>query len=241
MKRDRFRPGDAVKYRDRPYLVLWGGESPDGTGRQYGLVTRTGEFVPGKPVPESELSRNGKRDQNMKLYEIAEDLRSTLDDLAAETEPDSLDSIEAYLNQIEIDFAEKLDGCASYIAEMNAEREVLAAEIQRLQNRKKSVENAILRFKAYILGCLQSSGQRKVKTALFTISVRKGVERLTELETDEEFARVVAAVPAGYLKVETKILRGALLQAIKGGQYEVPEHLSELLAIVRGPETLSIR
>ena len=102
----------------------------------------------------------------MKLYEITEQLRQlmAMDDVPPEQLQDTLDMVND-------EFEAKAENIAMLIREMALDAEGYKAEIDRLSDRKKSLDNKVESLKDYLRVNMQAADMTKIKGKLFTISL----------------------------------------------------------------------
>ena len=102
----------------------------------------------------------------MKLYEITEQLRQlmAMDDVPPEQLQDTLDMVND-------EFEAKAENIAMLIREMVLDAEGYKAEIDRLSDRKKSIDNKVESLKDYLRVNMQAADMTKIKGKLFTISL----------------------------------------------------------------------
>ena len=102
----------------------------------------------------------------MKLYEITEQLRQlmAMDDVPPEQLQDTLDMVND-------EFEAKAENIAMLIREMTLNAEGYKAEIDRLSDRKKSLDNKVESLKDYLRVNMQAADMTKIKGKLFTISL----------------------------------------------------------------------
>ena len=94
------------------------------------------------------------------------------------------------LNGMEGELNEKLENIVNFIRSLEGDISVIKSETDRLQARKRSIENKITSLKQYTEDCLRAVNKTKVKTALNTISIQKNppsVEIIDENLIPEEF------------------------------------------------------
>lgn len=112
----------------------------------------------------------------MTLYELtgaALELYQMMQD--GEIEEDVFkDTLEAVEGEIEY----KCDSYCKVIYSLNGYSESLQKEIDRLQARLKSIDNNVKRLKAAMQSMFEVTGKNKIKTNLFTISLRKNPPKL---------------------------------------------------------------
>lgn len=107
----------------------------------------------------------------MKLYEYAESYRYLLDQVESGeyTEDDVKDTLEA----IGISTAEAVEQVGKIILEADAGAAALKAEEDRVKARRMALERKEAALKEYLKNALKIMGERKVKTPLITVSIRK--------------------------------------------------------------------
>ena len=95
------------------------------------------------------------------------------------------------------DLKAKLDNCCKYIKNEQATIKGLEDEIKRLQDKKKSKENAIERLKKLMEGAMNAAGERKLACGTFLVYIQKNPESV-KLDTED-----VSNIPAEYFKART--------------------------------------
>lgn len=160
----------------------------------------------------------------MNIYEITGDILKLQEMLLEEPENEAIqDTLESLNGELET----KAENYVKVIKNMQAEADAYKAEINRMSDRKKSIENGIERMKNALFNAMQVTETEKIKGDLFTISLRNGAPQLPQ-ELDWH------TVPVHYLKEqEPKIDRVELLKAVKSGEVTGIE-------LVKG-QSLSIR
>ena len=107
----------------------------------------------------------------MKLYELTEQYEM-LQEMMYDPEVDEQvlhDTLEAIWGEIE----EKADGYAKIIFSMKADVEKLRAEEQRLETRRRSLEQRSKWLKDILESNMREIGKTKFKTALFSFNIQK--------------------------------------------------------------------
>ena len=105
------------------------------------------------------------------MYELTSDFLEVLE-LASnpEIDPDAIaDTLEAINLEIEI----KAENTAKVIKELDGMAAALKAEEQRLNARRKSIENNVERIKTGLYEAMKATGKTKFKTALFSFAIAK--------------------------------------------------------------------
>lgn len=147
----------------------------------------------------------------MKIYEIPGALRDLLDRLDAdpdtgEVDGDALAAYAEYQGQA----AEKLEGTACYVRELEAEAEAIKAEEDRLAKRRKALEGKAARLKTYLMPALEAVGG-KVKGVMASLRIsRTQAVKVLDLE----------ALPEAFRRIKTTIDpdKTAIKKALKSGE-----------------------
>lgn len=138
----------------------------------------------------------------LNLYEMA-----TEPDLDAEALQDTIDAVEG---EIEV----KADGYAKVIRQMDGDIATLKAEIDRLSNRKKSIENSKDRIKKSLETAMMATGKTKFKTELFSFGIQKNP---ASLKFTDDFD--MAELDDKYIKyADPEVNKQAVKDALKSGE-----------------------
>lgn len=143
----------------------------------------------------------------MNLYELTDSYLKVLE-LIENGEEGLEDTLESINDTIEL----KADGYARIIRNLEANAVALKTEIDRLTNRKRSIENSIDRLKENLKNAMIATGKEKIKTDLFNITVVNNPVAVNVI--DEKL------IPEKYFKVEIirKLDKLSLRDAIKNGE-----------------------
>lgn len=120
----------------------------------------------------------------MSLYEITGRLAYLRELIESEaiSEEDATDTMEAILQEQEDGY----ENAVKWIRDIEAEIEAVKAEVDKLAEKKKVLENRKERVRDYILRSMQASGQTKVKAGFFTIAEKKpAVKYVPSVSVDE--------------------------------------------------------
>ncbi|MBX0320232.1 siphovirus Gp157 family protein [Shouchella clausii] len=148
-----------------------------------------------------------------KLYELSANLREFLDkiDELEEGEILSDEAIKDTLESLTEPFDEKIENIAKAIKTMQYEAEVLKAEKDRLEKRRKSVINASDRLKEYMQANMEAVDVQKVKGLTLTVNIQNNPPSV--LVEDE------SAIPEKYLiEQNPKIDKKSILEDFKNDQ-----------------------
>lgn len=175
------------------------------------------------------------------LYELTgavATLRGVLD--TAETDPETGEAVAppdflVLLDSLEGEYAHKLDACARVVRSLDAEAEMVAKEAGRLAARSDALERNAGRLREAMRQSLLATGTQSVRTALFTIGLAKGVERVEVTD--------LAAVPQVYRRAPAPPPPPAQWPADKDTAKRDMKAGAEIpgLALVRGEPRLTIR
>jgi Siphovirus Gp157. len=119
----------------------------------------------------------------MSLYDLTADWQQVYDmeDLDAETWSDTLESIEGEIK-------DKAVNIGYVIKNLEADEVTLAAEIKRLQDKKKAVVKKKQGLKDYLQSSMYAVGIDKIKSAVFNIRIQKNPQSLT-FDNEEQFMK----------------------------------------------------
>ena len=104
---------------------------------------------------------------------------------------------------------EKLESYCKVIRQLEADAEMLKAEKERIENKKKTVDNSIGRMKKAVIEFMKASGSTKSTAGTFTVAL--STSKATKI-VDESI------VPKKYfIKQEPKSDKKAILEMLKSG------------------------
>ena len=123
-------------------------------------------------------------------------------------------AMDAYLDDLAGQEADKVDAFGSFIRVESARAEACKKEAQRLANKARTAESRISYLKHLYLCTMQSNGLKKVQGSAYTLSIR---------EADSVDVTDVAVLPAVYLRRKESVEpdKVVLKEALKGG-LEIP-------------------
>lgn len=160
------------------------------------------------------------------LYEITQDylqILSMMED--PELDPQTLaDTMEAIEGELEV----KAENYAKVMKNLEADVAGIKAEIDRLSERKKTIENNIKNMKSALQMAMEATGKTKFKTELFSFGIRKNAPSVI---MDEPY---IENVPERFLKYsEPTINKSAIKEAIQSGEnLEGLAHLEQTESII---------
>lgn len=162
------------------------------------------------------------------LYEISKQYEE-LAKLADAGDEDLAVALRDTMEGIEGEFQEKGKALAMVTLNMDGDIEAIKAQIARLTDRKKVMENRQTSLKEYLRKNMERTGITKIIHPLFTITLGKGKPIVV---IDEE-----TKIPDEYMNttVTTTPMKGEIAKAIKEGK-EIPGAHSEI-----GKSSISIK
>lgn len=81
---------------------------------------------------------------------------------------------------LNMEYEEKLEAYGMVIKQVESDSEALDAEIKRLQARKRSCDNSVVRMKEAVKTSMIRVGKPKVKTTLFTFGVQRNPPKMVK-------------------------------------------------------------
>jgi hypothetical protein len=148
----------------------------------------------------------------MKLYEISEQYKE-VQKLIDDDESGSMrEAIADTMQMIEGDFQDKAQAVVSLTFNMGGSITALDKEIERLQDKKKVIQNKVDSIRDYLKMNMEATGISKIECPLFTITLTKPAKQV-EI-TDE------ALLPDEFVRVKTTVApdKVALAKALKEGK-----------------------
>lgn len=126
----------------------------------------------------------------MNLYELKENYLKVLELIEA-GEENLEDTLESINDTIEV----KAENYAKIIRNLEGNVNMLKAEVERLNSRKKSIEGNVDRLKENLKMAMIVTGKEKIKTGLFNITVANNPEAVNVIDE--------TLIPDEFWKVET--------------------------------------
>ena len=161
----------------------------------------------------------------MTLYEVTSDylrIMAMMED--PELDPQTLaDTLEGVEGELEV----KAENYAKVMRNLEADVVGIKAEIDRLSDRKKTIENNIKQMKKALQDAMEITGKTKFKTELFSFGIRSNAPAVVidgELEN----------IPTEYLRIkEPEIDKAKIKEALKNGvELEGVAHLEKSSSLV---------
>lgn len=145
----------------------------------------------------------------MTLYDISEQFMRLLE-MAEDPDVDP-EVLEATMEGLQGDFEDKADGYATVIASIKGDEAMLKEEIDRLTNRKRTMENNVKRMLQALENSMRLLGMQKFKTTRFSYNIQKNPASVV-LDVDP------SALPEDYLiPQEPKVDKARIKEDLKAG------------------------
>jgi len=144
------------------------------------------------------------------LHEITDKHRDLI--ALSEESEDMAQAVADTMEAIEGEFEGKALSLMSVVSNMGADVLAIKSEIERLNGRKKAIENRQASMKEYLKMNMEASGINKIKCPLFTITLAKGRDIVRIDDIDK--------LPTDYLDIKTVItpMKREILAALKAGE-----------------------
>lgn len=142
----------------------------------------------------------------MQLYELTE-IYLNLKDMDIEE-----GDLNAALENIDDEIETKADNIAKVLRDFDGEIEALKSEEERLAKKRKAIENRQKQLKEYLQNAMLVLDKRKFKTDLFSFNIQKNAPSLRILDESK--------IPEDYYKIERKLNKNDLKEAVKSGLFE---------------------
>lgn len=142
----------------------------------------------------------------MQLYELTE-MYLNLKDMDIEE-----GDLNSALENIDDEIETKADNIAKVLRDFDGDIEALKSEEERLAKKRKAIENRQKQLKEYLQNAMLVLDKRKFKTDLFSFNIQKNAPYLKILDESK--------IPEDYYKIERKLNKNDLKEAVKNGLFE---------------------
>lgn len=142
----------------------------------------------------------------MQLYELTE-IYLNLKDMDIEE-----GDLNSALENIDDEIETKADNIAKVLRDFDGDIEALKSEEERLAKKRKAIENRQKHLKEYLQNAMLVLDKRKFKTDLFSFNIQRNAPSLKILDESK--------IPEDYYKIEKKLNKNDLKEAVKNGLFE---------------------
>ncbi len=136
---------------------------------------------------------------NLNLYEITNAFPVLMEN--EEISEENKKQIEEELTLL---LQQKSQNIIGYIRNMELTAEAMKNEEKRISERRKQIENHIVRFKEYVKDCMENNGILKIETGLGTLSTAKSpisIEIINESAIPDEYKTEVVTTKVDKKKI----------------------------------------
>jgi hypothetical protein len=154
----------------------------------------------------------------MKLYEISQSYLSALEFFGDVDNDMSLDTALDTFEAIEGDFEQKVISVAAYAKQLDAEADAIKAAMERMEKRRKALENRSGYLKDYTKICMEQIGKTKIKHPWFNLSIQKNPPSLTvydEAVIPFEYTKEVTTTSVNKIAIKAALLKGEAVAGAK--------------------------
>jgi len=152
------------------------------------------------------------------LYDLTAEFQALME-YADSTDPEDeqvfLDTLEGLMGCIE----KKVDSYICVMDHMDAHKELLNREIDRLLGKVKAIESNEKRMKEALYGCMVAMDKKKLETDLHKISIAKNGGKMP--------MKITGEVPDNFLKVIYEPDKDKIREALENGEALDFAHLEE--------------
>lgn len=144
----------------------------------------------------------------MNLFDLSQNFKQVYDEIQ---QGENSDVYMDTLNSIDEAIEDKAVGYAKVIKNIEGDNEALSKEIKRLQERKKSNENAIVNLKTNLTEAMEFTGKTVFKTPLFSFGIQNNKPSTNIIDESQ--------IPANYFEEQPKKLnKKLLLEDLQNGE-----------------------
>lgn len=130
----------------------------------------------------------------MTLYELTDEMRALLDLLEEESDETEQEAIQAALECMVFDIAEKAESYGIVIKQLEADAAAVKAEKMRLVKKQAALEHNAARMREALRTAMVTTGQSKIKTKLFTFGIQARQKAVLDYPVDQ--------IPADFWKIK---------------------------------------
>ena len=157
------------------------------------------------------------------LYELNNELMELL--ILAEDEEVDIEALQGSMDAVMGEVEVKADGYAKVIRQLEADKEGIKAEADRLSKRAKAIDNNIKNMKKLLQTSMELADKPKFKTELFTFNIQENpVSTVIDVED-------ITQIPEEYIKNTPSINKAAIKDAILQGKEINFAHLEQTTSL----------
>lgn len=149
----------------------------------------------------------------MRLYDISEQFKELQN--MAENDESMAEAVRDTLELVESDFNEKAQAIVAVALNMESDIAGIDEQIQRLTDRKKTIQNRTEWLRNYLRTNMAATGIKKISCPLFTITLAdpvKQVEITNEAELPDDYVTVKTVIAPDKRKILADLKAGVDIQ-----------------------------
>lgn len=151
------------------------------------------------------------------LREISGQYRGLLD--MAKTEDMPIEAIKDTLDGIEGEFKEKALKIVDVVSDVEGDIATIDKEIERLQSRKKVIQNRNQSIRDYLQNNMEACGITKIECPLFTITLAAGRD-IVVVDNEDELPDEFISVKTSTAPNKVELLKALKMGAVNGAHIE---------------------
>ena len=156
----------------------------------------------------------------MKLYELTEEFRQALEKY--DPEQDELGILEQVIDGLAVDIERKAEGIVKLLSNWESDADAIDAEINRLQELKRSKQSRAEWLRGYLSRNLEHAGIDKLDLGTHKVSFRKStrVEVLDESKIPDKYKRVKTVVDVDKIAIKESWKQGVGVDGTEVREYK---------------------
>lgn len=153
----------------------------------------------------------------MKLFEIANEYQVILEQ-AFDSETGEIDETAlAKLDDVKNDIKEKGIALASFIQNIDAERNAIEVAKKAMAEREARLDRRVIYLKSYLQGNMERCGINEISCAHFAVKLKKcplSVDVIDESAIPDEYKKVKSVVSVDKIKIKDELLAGVVIPGV---------------------------
>lgn len=164
------------------------------------------------------------------LYDAAEELRTLFDTLDGLEDPQEIAEFEKEMQPAFAAAIRKVENFAHYLAHLDSQAELCAAEIKRITERKKQFADRAAKLREYAIRSMQAHGVSKLESPTVTLRLQKNPPAVKITDMDD--------VPDEFQTLSLKLRKSIWLLIVNHptlfSEFFRPEESVEIMDAVKG-------
>ncbi len=150
----------------------------------------------------------------MRLYEIANEYQSILEQTFDQDTGEVNETALAKLEALQVDMQQKTIAVASYIKNLDAERKAIEEAKQAMADREKRLEKRVSYLTAYLQSNMERCAINEITSPYFVVKLKKcplSTDILDENALPDEYKRRKEVITVDKLKIKEELLAGVVI------------------------------